>query len=70
TIRQAFGPDALLIIPPPKTVIPSNCEARNAHIKMIAEHGRMAWQGATDYGQRSRGEAQIGRYKQVKAGLV
>ena len=25
----------------------------------------MAWQEATGYGQRSRGEAQIGRYKQV-----
>ncbi|WP_298855031.1 hypothetical protein [uncultured Ruegeria sp.] len=25
----------------------------------------MAWQKATGYGQRSRGEAQIGRYKQV-----
>ena len=32
---------------------------------MINMHGRMAWQKATGYGQRSRGEAQIGRYKQV-----
>ena len=32
---------------------------------MITETDRMAWQRATGYGQRSRGEAQIGRYKQV-----
>ena len=32
---------------------------------MITETGRMVWQKATGYGQRSRGEAQIGRYKQV-----
>lgn len=25
----------------------------------------MAWQKVTGYGQRSRGEAQVGRYKQV-----
>lgn len=65
TIRQAFGPDVELIIPPPKNAVPGDCEMRNAHIDMIAEHGRMAWQKATGYGQRSRGEAQIGRYKQV-----
>ncbi|TRD14030.1 hypothetical protein [Palleronia caenipelagi] len=32
---------------------------------MIADHGRIAWQKATGYGQRSRSETQIGRYKQV-----
>lgn len=32
---------------------------------MITETGRMAWQRATGHGQRSRGEAQIGCYKQV-----
>lgn len=64
-IRQAFGPDVELIIPPPKNAIPGDCEARNAHIDMIAEHGRMAWQDATGYGQRAHGEARIGRYKQV-----
>lgn len=32
---------------------------------MITETGRKAWQKATGYGQRSRGEAQIERYKQV-----
>ncbi len=65
TIRRAFGPDVELIIPPPKNAVPGACAGRNAHLEMIAEGGRMACQKATDYGQRSRGEAQIGRYKQV-----
>ncbi len=65
TIRHAFGPDVELIIPPPKNAVPGDSQARNAHIDMITETGRMAWQKATGYGQRSRGEAQIGRYKQV-----
>ena len=65
TIRQALGSNVELIIPPPKNAVPGNCKTRNAHIKMITGHGRMAWQKATGYGQRSRGEAQVGRYKQV-----
>lgn len=65
TIRQAFGPAVELIIPPPKNAVRGDCDARNAHIDMIASQGRMAWQKAIGYGQRSRGEAQIGRCKQV-----
>lgn len=65
TVRRAFGSDVELIIPPPKNAVEGDCAARNAHIDMIAKHGRMAWQKATGYGQRSRGEAQIGRFKQV-----
>jgi hypothetical protein len=30
---------------------------------MITEQGRMAWQAATEYGQRARVETAIGRYK-------
>ncbi|MBU3032465.1 IS5 family transposase [Paracoccus marinaquae] len=65
TIREALGPDVELIIPPPKNAVPGEGPSRNAHIDMIAAHGRIAWQKATGYGQRSRGEAQIGRYKAV-----
>ncbi|SER09173.1 IS5 family transposase [Thalassovita taeanensis] len=65
TIRKAFGSDVELIIPPPKNAVPGNCAVRNAHIQMIEKHGRMAWQKVTHYGQRSRAEAQIGRYKDV-----
>ncbi len=65
TIRDAFGPDVELTIPPPTNAVFGDCAARNAHIEMIAEQGRMAWQEANDYGLRSHGEAQIGRYKVV-----
>jgi len=33
------------------------------HLAMIAEHGRLAWQAATGYGQRSLVETTMGRYK-------
>lgn len=65
TIRHVFGPDVELIIPPSKNAVPGGYQARTAHIDMITETGRMAWEKATGCGQRSRGEAQIGRYKQV-----
>ncbi|TRD15595.1 hypothetical protein FEV53_15695 [Palleronia caenipelagi] len=65
TIQEAFGPDVEVIIPPPSNAVPGDCAIRNAHIQMIADHGRIAWQKATGYGQRFRGEAQIGRFKQV-----
>ncbi|WP_298934995.1 IS5 family transposase [uncultured Ruegeria sp.] len=65
TIRQVLGSDVELIVPPPKNAVPGDCKTRDAHIDMIAKRGRMAWQKATGYGKRSRGEAQIGRYKPV-----
>ncbi|MEP3330505.1 IS5 family transposase [Sedimentitalea sp.] len=42
TIRQAFGADVELIIPPPKNAVPGECAERNAHVEMIAKGGRMA----------------------------
>ncbi|WP_298938564.1 hypothetical protein [uncultured Ruegeria sp.] len=51
-----------MIIPPPKNAVPGERAARNTHIDMIVKGGRMAWQKATGYGQRSRREAQFGRY--------
>lgn len=65
TIRDAFGPDVEVIIPPPKNAVPGDSALHNAHIQMIETHGRMAWQKVNDDGQRSRAEAQIGRYKGV-----
>lgn len=65
TVPRVFGPDVELIIPPPKNAVRGDCAARNAHIDTIAEHGRMTWQKDTGYGQRSRGEAQMERYKHV-----
>lgn len=65
TIRHAFGPDVELIIPPPRSAVFGDCQTRNVHIDMTTETGRMAWQRATGYGQRSRNATEIGRYKQV-----
>ena len=38
---------------------------RDRHIAQIRSNGRMAWQVATGYNQRSRIETQIGRWKSV-----
>lgn len=64
-IREAFGPKVEIVIPPPKNAVLGTSEMRNAHIARIATDGRRAWQTATGYTQRSRVEAQIGRYKAV-----
>ena len=57
-------------IPPPKNAVlspnaalhPTVCDR---HIAEIAARGRMAWQKATGYNQRSRGETLMGRWKAV-----
>ncbi len=36
---------------------------RDRHLAMITQQGRLAWQGATDYCQRSLVETTMGRYK-------
>ena len=36
---------------------------RDRHLAMITEHGRLAWQVAINYGQRSLIETTMGRYK-------
>jgi hypothetical protein len=35
---------------------------RDRHLSMITERGRLAWQAATDYGQRALIETTMGRY--------
>lgn len=65
-----FGEDMELIIPPPKTAVLSpqagcNPSVRDRHIAEIETCGRLAWQKATGYNQRSRGETQMGRWKTV-----
>ena len=59
-----------IIIPPPKSAGPSPQSVlapfvRDRHIEEIRTKGRMAWQKATGYNQRSRVETQIGRRKTV-----
>jgi hypothetical protein len=56
-------------IPPRSTSIPSGEPGpptqRDRRLAMIAEQGRLAWQIATDYGQRSLVETTVGRYKSL-----
>jgi transposase len=63
----AYGDDIEVVIPPCSTAVPSgNLEEptqRDRHLEMITQRGRMAWQIATGYGQRSLVETTMGRYK-------
>jgi hypothetical protein len=56
-----------VVIPPRSTAVPSGeldpSTQRDRHLVMIAEQGRLAWQVATGYGQRSLVETTMGRYK-------
>jgi hypothetical protein len=56
-----------VVIPPRSTAVPSGkpdqLTQRDHHLKIITERGRLAWQAATDYGQRSLVERTMGRYK-------
>jgi hypothetical protein len=63
-------PEAAVIVPPRSTAVPSGTATtkpteRDRHLQRIAEKGRTQWQKASGYNERSRGEAAIGRYKQV-----
>jgi transposase len=63
----AYGDGIDVVIPPRSTAVASAeldpLTQRDRHLKMIAEQGRLAWQAATDYGQRSLVETTMGRYK-------
>ena len=43
-IRNAFGCDVEIVIPPPCDAIHGNSPMQNAHIEHIEKHGRIAWQ--------------------------
>jgi len=63
----AHGDDIEIVIPPRSTAVLSGeqspLEQRDRHLEMITEKGRLAWQKATDYGQRSLVGTTMGRYK-------
>jgi len=63
----AHGEGIEVVIPPRSTAVPSSEPGvptqRDRHLAMIEEQGRMAWQAATGYGQRSLVETTMGRYK-------
>ncbi len=46
-------------------VMEQRLRVRDRHIAQIRRNGRMAWQAATGYNERSRIETQIGRWKSV-----
>jgi hypothetical protein len=52
----AYDDQIEVVIPPRSTAIPSGEPGpptqRDCHLAMIEEHGRLAWQTATDYGRR------------------
>jgi hypothetical protein len=56
-----------VVIPPRSTAVPSGelgpPTQRDRHLEIITERGRLAWQVATNYGQRSLVETTMGRYK-------
>lgn len=69
-LKARFGETVEIIIPPPKNAALSpqslhDPTLRDQHITEIRIQGRMAWQTSSGYNQRSRIEAQIGRWKTV-----
>jgi hypothetical protein len=68
TIAQ-HGDGIEVVIPPRATSVPSGEPGpptqRDRHLAMITEQGRLAWQVATDYRQRSLIETTMGRYKSL-----
>ncbi len=66
----ARHPDAPIIVPPRANAVPSGTvetapTRRNAHLRCIAERGRMGWQRASGYNFRALVEADISRWKRV-----
>jgi hypothetical protein len=63
----AHGDGIEVVIPPRSTAVTSGEQGaptqRDRHLQMVTERGRLAWQVATNYGQRSLVETTMGRYK-------
>jgi hypothetical protein len=69
----ARHPDAAVIVPPRASAVPSDMAEttptqRDAHLRCIAERGRMGWQRASGYNWRALVEADIARWKCVIGG--
>jgi hypothetical protein len=67
--------DGIVVVAPPRSTAVSSSEPdqptqRRKYLKMTAERGRLAWQAATDYGQRSLRETTMGRYKALIGPLL
>jgi hypothetical protein len=66
----ARHPDAAVVVPPRASAVPSEAALsaptqRDAHLRCIAERGRMGWQRASGYNWRALVEADISRWKRV-----
>ena len=49
----------------PSTADPDRQSTRDRHIQLMAERGRIAWQGMTGYGRRNAAETTMARYKRL-----
>ena len=63
-------PGAAVIVPPRASAVPSEAALsaptqRDAHLRCIAERGRMGWQRASGYNWRALVEADVSRWKRV-----
>jgi hypothetical protein len=66
----ARHPEAAVVVPPRANAVPSEAAGtaptpRDAHLRCIAERGRMGWQRASGYGWRALVESDISRWKRV-----
>ncbi len=66
----ARHPDAAVVVPPRSGAVPSDTAAtaptrRDAHLRCIAERGRMGWQKASGYNWRALVESDVARWKRV-----
>ena len=66
----ARHPDATVVVPPRSSAVPSATAEtaptqRDAHLRCIAELGRMGWQRASGYSWRALVEADVSRWKRV-----
>ncbi len=49
----------------PSTADPARHTARDRHIQLMAENGRMQWQRLTGYGRRALAETAMGHWKRL-----
>ena len=66
----ARHPDASVIVPPRSSAVLSDAAEtaptqRDAHLRCIAERGRMGWQRASGYNWRALAESDVSRWKRV-----
>ncbi|MFC7739362.1 IS5 family transposase [Roseomonas sp. GCM10028921] len=69
TVAEHY-PGAAVIVPPRASAVPSEAALsaptqRDAHLRCIAERGRMGWQRASGYNWRALVEADVSRWKRV-----